>query len=87
MNGITSLTRPSCGGGSGGEHSYSRGVTCTSCCAPNIPVLPGGGAVWSLSGEGGLLAGAVVAHLSSGGVEVPHFDILGAPLKQGRRLT
>ena len=63
-----------------------RWGACTSCPAPNSPVLPGGGVLWSLRGRGGLLAEAVVGHLLLVGVEVPCFDIWGAPLKHGGRL-
>ena len=52
VNGIPSLIRPSRGGGSGGGAFFWLGGTCTFCCAPNTPVLPCGGALWSLCGWG-----------------------------------
>ena len=50
---IPLLIRLSRGGGSGGGGIPLVGGACACCCAPHTPVLPCGGALWSLRGRGG----------------------------------
>ena len=87
VNGIPYLIRTSCGGGSGGGAFFQRGGACTRCCAPNAPVLPSRGALWSPLWPGGLLAEAVAGHLLLVRVGVPCSNILGVPLNHGGRLS
>ena len=87
-NGIPYLTRPSRGGDLGGGGGIllvggrlhlllrARRPRFARQEGPLVPPWPGG-----------LLTEAVAGHLLLVGVEVPRFDVLGAPLRHGGRLT
>ena len=86
VDGIPYLVRPSRAEGSGGDISLVGGRLHLLLRAPHprfalrrgplVPLLPRG-----------LLLEAVAGYLLLLGVDVPRFDILGAPLKRGVRMT
>ena len=87
VDGIPYLIRPSVGGSSRGGHTSSGGAPAPVAARPTPSFHPAGGGALVPPWPVGLLAGAVVGHLLPAGVEVPHHNILGAPLARGGRLT
>ena len=80
-DGIPYLVRPSRAGGSGGGHSSSGGAPASVAARPTPPFRSAAGLCR------GLMLEAVAGYLLLLGVGVPRFDILGAPLKSGGRMT
>ena len=87
VNGIAYLIRPSRSGSPGGGGIPPVGGCLHQLLRATHPHFALRGAPLVPLSPGGLLAEAVAGHLLLMGVEVPHFNILGAPLKHGGRLT